>query len=216
MSVRNTCNIVLLLPSLTLAFLATDLQAQAQTHKKEQPLASCDLGQRSANAPKELDQYAFLVGNFDIKNIRRGRDGSWKESPTASYWEGRWILQGHAIADYWYDSPPTTGTVPGRGVNVRMYRPESKQWTNMWQHSRLAEVRTLMSEVRDDGFMHMWATHPDTSDRRRLRFETMSPAEWVRIEEWSRDEGKTWFEVAKLQATRVPCPWTPLASRGDG
>lgn len=206
----------LLAACLTTGLAAANLNAQGHAASKGHPLASCDIGQRSPDAPKELDQYAFLIGNFDIKDIRRNRDGSWKESPSASYWEGRWILQGHAVADYWYDTPPVAGTVPGRGVNVRMYRPESKLWTNMWQHSRLAEVRTLISEVRDDGLMHMWASHPDTSDRRRMRFEIKSPDEWVRIEEQSRDEGKTWFEVDKLQATRAPCPWLPPASRTTG
>ncbi len=170
-------------------------------------LAGCDYGTRDPGAAQELDQFAFLIGNYNIQTKQRLPDGSWSKTVRPAYWEGRWILGGTAIADYWYDQPPVAGSNPGRGVNVRMFRTETKQWTNMWQHSRLAEVWTLLSEVRPDGLMHMWATDPDTSDHRRMRFEVESKDRWVRIEERSRDQGTTWFEVAFIEATRAPCPW---------
>ena len=179
-------------------------------------LQTCDFGKRSEAAPEELEQFAFLVGNWDIENRSLQRDGSWSEQTTPSYWEGRWILGGHAIADYWYNTPPATAPgedLPGRGVNVRMYREDSGQWTNMWQHSVLAEVRTLVSEVRDDGYMHMWATHPDTSDQRRMHFVVESENRWVRIEERPLGPNGAWIKVHRIEATRAPCPWRPKGMR---
>lgn len=179
-------------------------------------LEPCDFGERNADAPEQLDQYAFLIGNWNIETTVRQQDGSWSDQVRRAYWEGRWILDGRAIADYWYDTPPTgEGPAPGRGVNVRMYRPEmgsSGQWTNMWQHSSLAEVRTLISEVRDDGLMHLWATHPDTSDARRMHFVAESDDFWYRVEERTFDQGANWIEVARIEARRAPCPWTPPSS----
>lgn len=177
-----------------------------------EPLQPCDFGQRSTDTAEELEQFAFLVGNWDIESRPRQRDGSWSEQTTRAYWEGRWILGGHAIGDYWYDTPPATasrGNPPGRGVNVRMYRADTKQWTNMWQHSSLAEVRTLISEVREDGHMHMWASHPDTSDQRRMHFVVESEDRWVRIEERPLGPNGAWIPVHRLEATRASCPWRP-------
>lgn len=195
-----------------LALLSTTANASKPVVEQLQP---CDFGSRSAAAPDQLDQFAFMVGNWNIDNRTRQRDGSWSEQTTPSYWEGRWILDGHAIADYWYDTPPATASgedPPGRGVNVRMYRPQTEQWTNMWQHSSLAEVRTLISEVRDDGHMHMWASHPDTSDQRRMHFVVESRDRWVRIEERPLGPNGAWVQVHRIEATRAPCPWQPPAS----
>lgn len=91
-------------------------------------------------------------------------------------------------------------------MNVRMYHPSRGQWTTMWQHSARPEVRTLTSEVRDDGLMHMWATHPDMSERRHPTFHVVSKRHWYRIESRSEDEGETWMDVVRLDAFKATCP----------
>ena len=178
-----------------------------------EPLQPCVFGERAPQAPAELDQFNFLIGNWDIETISRNQDGTWNESGQAAYWEGRWILGGTAISDYWYNSPPTgEGDPPGRGMNVRFFRRDlgpKGQWLNMWQHSRLSEVRTLLSEVRNDGLMHMWATSPDTSNQRRMHFVVEPDEAWRRVEERSFDGGESWVEVARIHATRASCPWQP-------
>lgn len=194
---------------LILALTCASATAVAATES----LQPCDFGARHPTAPAELDQYGFLIGNWDVEQRIRNQDGSWSDQVQKAYWEGRWILDGRAIADYWYDAPPTgKGDPPGRGVNVRMYRPEEGdggRWTNMWQHTGLAEVRTLLSEVRDDGHMHLWASHPDTSAWRRMHFVVESSDAWHRIEERTFDGGENWIEVARIEARRAPCPWRP-------
>ena len=199
-----------------LLFLAPFVLSASAADPVIEGLQSCEFGERSEAAPEELEQFAFLVGNWDIENRRLQRDGTWSEQTTPSYWEGRWILGGHAIADYWYNTPPATtpgDDLPGRGVNVRMYREDTGQWTNMWQHSSVAEVRTLISEVREDGHMHMWATHPDTSDQRRLHFVVESENRWVRFEERPLGPNGAWVKVHRIEATRAPCPWNPPGMR---
>ena len=199
--------------SLALSLIAatqTTATATATPAPTVEALQPCDFGKRHPEAPKELDQFAFLIGNWEIRGRAWDQEASdWTSGYLPSYWEGRWILDGRAIADYWYDTPPKLdGPAPGRGVNVRMYRPETKQWTNMWQHSRLAEVRTLISEVRDDGRMHLWSSNPDTSDQRHMTFIVESDDHWYRLEERSNDGGKTWFPAIRLDAHRAPCPLT--------
>ena len=189
-----------------LPLLIVILPSAPLVHATER-LLPCDFGKRHPDAPKELDQFAFLIGNWDIKPRAMTPNGEWTEIDQPAYWEGRWILDGRAIMDAWYDAPPAGGAPPGRGINVRMYRPESGQWTNMWQHSGLAEVRTLVSEVRDDGLMHMWASHPNTTSVRRMHFVVESDDFWYRVEERSPDGGKTWRPVVRLEAHRAACPW---------
>ncbi len=171
-------------------------------------LQPCEMGSRHPEAHSELEQFAFMVGNWDIKARRKLADGTWSKRFQPAYWEGRWALGGYAIADYWYDRPPTDGAAAqSGGVNLRMYHPQEGQWLNMWQHTMVPEVRTLTSEVREDGLMHMWASHPDTSDKRRMTFVVESDDFWYRVEENSQDGGKTWQEVTRLDAHRAPCPW---------
>ncbi len=170
-------------------------------------LASCEMGAAHPDAPPETRQFEFLVGNWTVRMRRADEGGEWSEQAREAYWEGRYILGGFAIADYWYDAPPDgEGPAPGRGVNVRMYDPEQGLWEMTWQHTDLSGVRRLRARKEGDRVV-MWQLNEDGSrfEARRTAFHDISENSWKRTDWFSQDGGATWRKALLLEATRVPC-----------
>lgn len=162
-------------------------------------------GSPNPDAPAGAADYQFLVGRFDVRG-HEWRGDDWSPPGPLSYWEGEYILGGYAIADYYYNVPPEEGGT-GRGVNVRMFNPESGIWTMTWIHTRApGTVLQLESEYRD-GVMWMYQMeYPDTrATGRRTSFHIVDPDHWYRVDEYSDDGGATWTKRLKLSATRRTC-----------
>ncbi len=80
-------------------------------------------------APPELSQFAFLIGEWRCEAKLKREDGTW-ERFTAT-WEGRYILDGYAIADE-YRMTSMAGELVVLGVNLRAYAAEKKVWNIKW------------------------------------------------------------------------------------
>ena len=76
----------------------------------------------------ELERFAFLIGRYRCEATLKLPDG---EQRFAAMWEGRWILDGHAIADE-YRMFAASGEVIVLGLNVRAYEPAKKSWNIKW------------------------------------------------------------------------------------
>lgn len=163
---------------------------------------TCDYGKPHPDAPPELSQYAFLIGDFRIE-ARVWKDGAWSEGFQPARWNGRYILGGMAIMDEWFDLPPAENPGAGRGVNVRMYNPETKRWHLMWQHTKDKKVVELSSRVEDDGKMHLDWVPPKPG--RRVYFEIYGPGHWARLDYRRAEDGGDWAPRYKLEAFRVTC-----------
>lgn len=166
---------------------------------------SCVPGGPHPDAPAELSQFQFLIGQFDVRGSQWTGDG-WSAPGAPSYWEGEYILGGFAIADYYYNQPPENGA-PGRGINVRVFDPASKIWTMSWIHtSNPTSVRLLEAEVVD-GLMWMYQMEdPETRfPGRKVSFHVVDEDHWYRIDEFSDDDGVSWRKTLRLEATRRAC-----------
>lgn len=166
---------------------------------------SCVPGEPHPDAPAELSQFQFLIGQFDIRGIQWTGD-AWSAPGAPSYWEGEYILGGYAIADYYYNQPPENGA-PGRGINVRVFDPASKIWTMSWIHtSNPTSVRLLEAEVVD-GLMWMYQMDdPETRFAgRKVSFHEVDEDHWYRVDEFSDDGGESWYKTLRLSATRRSC-----------
>ena len=163
---------------------------------------SCDYGKAHPDAPPEMSQYAFLIGDYRIE-ARAWRDGSWTEGFQAARWNGRYILGGMAIMDEWFDSPPDEDPSTIRGVNIRMYNPETERWHLMWQYTKDKAVTELSSKVETDGKMHLdWV--PPKPDR-KIWFEVYGPGHWARLDHRKNEKTGKFEPKYKLEAFRVPC-----------
>src|SRR6185295_6484704 len=82
-------------------------------------------GERNANAPKELDAFAFLIGKWEGGGKTKTADGKIVEFGGVT-WIGRYILDGMAIADEGHASGPDGK--PYFGISFRHYDRSKKAW----------------------------------------------------------------------------------------
>lgn len=170
------------------------------------PIAApgCEYGQPHPNAPAELEQFAFLIGDYTIQ-FHAWNNGSWTPPQPGRFarWNGRYGLGGMAIYDEWIDPDPAIDPAAGRGVNVRFYDGASEEWKMMWIHTQGAQVQDLRAEMRD-GTLTMWQVYPERPNF-LATFETVDDNNWHRIS-YIPDEAGEWVPQFKIAATRVPCP----------
>ena len=111
-------------------------------------------GRRHPDAPPQLEQFAFMIGEFDCVDRIRNQDGSWNEFP--AIWNASYFLNGHGIQDqYW---APTFAT-----SNIRIYDSKRDVWmvtffkkpgygTGVWEGHREDGAMVMRQEsTRPDG-----------------------------------------------------------------
>lgn len=105
------------------ALIATTGLAAEDTPSLAPP--SCNYGTPHPDAPEELAQFDFLIGDYAI-TAHAWRNGAWtppRPGP-APRWNGYYTLGGMAIADEWFDPDPGLDPNSGRDINVRMWDPD--------------------------------------------------------------------------------------------
>jgi hypothetical protein len=178
-------------------------------------LATCNFGHRAADAPKELEQYAFLVGNHHI--VARGWDtkaGNWQKSFLETRWDGRWALGGHAIYDEWTGPvPPGSNEKPVLGANFRMWDAAHQRWSNMWMEDRHMQTTDILSKM-EDGKMVMWQVYPKPDPKWKAVFDVHKDGSWTRTQYVKNADG-AFVPRFRLDATLLPCePGKPAMKAG--
>ena len=184
--------------------LCATMPASAQQAEAELAPPRCDYGTPHPNAPEELAQFDFLIGDYTITS-HAWSGGAWtppRPGPRAR-WNGYYVLGGMAIADEWYDPDPGHDADTPRGINMRMWDAESGEWDMMWVHSSARQVQDLRAKMID-GKLTMWQEYPDRPNFRAY-FERLGPDSWHRIT-LAKDEAGEWQPTFKLVATRIECP----------
>ena len=165
-------------------------------------------GAPNPNAPSELAQFAFLVGNWRcVANILVDQ-GKWLTFPAS--WKGRYILSGYAIADE-YRMHNLTGDDIVLGLNVRTYDPTNRRWNIRWLNALTGEWTDLSSDelggVRFLGnsisyaFREPVAAHPFT----RATYSLIAPDHFTWHGEQSLD-GLSWANFMVVECYRAPDP----------
>lgn len=95
------------------------------------------------NAPPELSRLGFLIGKWRCEATLKREDGTW-ESLRAT-WEGRYILDGYAIADD-YRMETLAGELLVLGTNIRSYDSKKKVWNMKWLNALSGTWTDLGSE----------------------------------------------------------------------
>ena len=76
-----------------------------------------------------ISQFAFLIGHFQCEARIEVSAGDWQTFPAT--WQGRYILEGHAIADEYRMTVPA-GKLIVLGTNIRAYDPARQIWNIKW------------------------------------------------------------------------------------
>lgn len=198
--------LALLLPPLAIASvfaqsanLISQKDAQAMNRDKE-------YGNPNHKAPPELSQFAFIIGKWRCDARLKGEDGTWQ--PYQATWVGRYILDGHVIADE-YRMTNQTGELIVHGMNFRSYSVEKKTWVMRWLNAtgsfwlelapeKLGGVRVAPKTITFN-FVDTFA--PDALTR--VTFSNISESHFTWSGERSLDQGKTWAEFMVIEAHRT-------------
>lgn len=176
---------------------------QASPAEVERAPVNCDHGHAHPNAPEELAQFDFLIGDFEITSHAMTPNG-WsppRPGPRAR-WNGWYSMGGMMITDEWYDPDPGANPDAPRGVNVRMFDEASKEWKMMWVATGAARVQDLRAKA-DGEKVRMWQVYPTQIDL-VADFFVEDEDHWHRIS-YIQDEAGEWQPQFKLRATRLTC-----------
>ena len=163
----------------------------------------CDDGAPHPDAPPELSQFAFLIGDYEVAAYQwQGDDWSPPRPGPQARWNGWYGLGGMVIQDEWFNQDPGLTPGTGRGVNVRYYDPEKAEWQMMWISTAGAQVQDLRAKVID-GTLTMWQVYPEKPGF-LAEFTVEDADHWTRTQyNVAEDGAKT--PAYLLRATRIPC-----------
>ncbi len=144
-----------------------------------------------------LAQFGRYVGDWKIQDEQLARDGSgWSPAKGA-----RWIFQcigdGTAVQDWWMDNNGAFGT------NLRTYNGDTGKWEIVWAAKKQQGLMQISAEQNDEGDIVMNILSPKPPQPRRIIFFAPHQGGWNWVQQWSLDEGATWTDVYRIQAT----PW---------
>jgi hypothetical protein len=161
-------------------------------------------GKPNPNAPQELSQFAFLIGKRSGDAKLKREDGTWEN--LKALWEGRYILDGYAIADEYRMTTPK-GELLVLGINLRSYDAKKKAWNLKWLNALAGTWTDLGPEelggVVADGKVISYrmkepvARHAFT----RATYSNISADHFTWRGDRS-DDGKTWEEFLVIELYR--------------
>lgn len=158
----------------------------------------------NSNAPPELSRWSFLIGKYRCEAKLKREGGTW-ESLKAT-WEGRYILDGYAIADD-YRMETLTGELLVLGTNIRSYDPKKKVWNMKWLNALSGSWTDLGSEelggisVNEKSISYSMKEPVAQHAFTRATYINVSPNRFTWRGERSND-GKAWEEFLVIEAYR--------------
>ncbi len=154
------------------------------------------------NAPAELQQFAFLIGEWDAHAYLIDDSGNEVEFGYAD-WRIFYILNGCAIQDAWIYRNLASGEVE-HGTMFRTFNPAAGEWRIVEQrHTDLEFVHMTAKQVGETMEMHGVLESPEGKVNFRRVFYNIEKDRFEWRTDFSRDGGKTWQERAfYLRVTR--------------
>lgn len=189
------------------AFLGAFVLLTAQPAKENSRAMKRDeqgYGNLNQNAPPELSRFAFLVGKWRCEAKLKREDGTWESFQAR--WEGRYILDGYAIADE-YRMTSAAGELLVLGMNFRSYDTKKKTWNLKWLNALAGTWVDLGSEdlggVKVDGKTITYSMKEPLAAHRltRATYTNNSESHFTWRGERS-DDGKTWEEFMVIECYR--------------
>ena len=144
-----------------------------------------------------LAEFGRYIGNWKIDDAVLQDDGvTWKAGAGAR-WDFVCLGNGTAIQDFWM---PNDG---GVGTNLRTYNKESASWDIAWSVTGMSGFAHIGAKQEDNGDIVMMYKSPLPKPPRRITFFPPEKNSWKWKMEMSYDEGQSWTEVYRIEATRL-------------
>ena len=177
-----------LLPVSFLVVLGGTLVAAQAPPILYQPDPDSPIGKRNPRGAQELDQFGFLIGDWDVSITWEPPGG--KPTTYNARWHNHWIIDGAAVMQEWR-GPYLTGT------EIRYFNQKTGKWTgrNLYVGG---EWKETVAEWKDP---EMIVTILDAEDKsgkflnRETYYEIKADSFKMKSER-SYDDGKTWAKGA--------------------
>jgi hypothetical protein len=170
-----------------------------------------DFGKPNPRAPKELEQFAFLIGRWQGDSSIKLPDGKWSTYKATLI--GRYILDGYVIADEVRQFGPA-GELTKCGQNYRSYNTNSG-WVMKWQDALNStwldlgppELGGVVFSSGTFSFKHHLPPGPVSKlfpayTLFQIRIFDISQRHFSWRAEVSTDGGLSWSEVQKMEFYR--------------
>lgn len=174
------------------------LSAQGSSMNYE-PSNEFPYGSVHPDAPKQLRDFAFLIGTSDCKSETRNQDKSWAK-PINMIWKWKYIMNGMAVQD---ETLKEDGRHSG---SIRQYSQDSARWYVHYYSS--AAIATTLStwegnKKGEDIVLYREQKAPNGMDGYyRLTFSNISDTGFNWIGEWvTRDESFS-YPTWKIACTK--------------
>jgi hypothetical protein len=118
-----------ILVAAVLLAVGQERSAAGATHTAPMHDIGLEFGKINPNAPAELSQFAFLIGKWRCQAKVRSGERDWQT--LQAEWIGRYLLDGHAIADE-YRMTDSSGKLIVLGMNFRSYNAAKHTWNIKW------------------------------------------------------------------------------------
>jgi hypothetical protein len=168
------------------------------------PVLQQDFGKPSPDAPPELHAFAFLIGQWQCNAKIKTPKGDWQRFE--AQWIGRFILEGHAIADE-YRMTTLAGELLVLGMNIRSFDTATRIWNIRWLDALNGTWTNLVSPelggvlLKGDSITYAFkepvAAHPYT----RATYTSHSPTRFT----WRGDQStdaQTWSDFMFVECYR--------------
>ena len=162
-----------------------------------------EFGRPNPNAPPEISQFSFLIGEWRCDVKAKAQDGTWRTYEAT--WVGRYILDGYVIADE-YRMTDHAGDIVVHGMNFRSYSVEKKAWIMRWLDATRSFWVELGPEelggvrVTPEGITFKLVDRFAPDAIGRVTFANISSRHFTWREEKSLDQGRTWTEFVAIDA----------------
>ncbi len=184
---KNTSVITGALCSICFVVAANSAVAQAADGPPilYQPTIDSPIGAPNPKGPKELEQYAFLIGDWDAQITWIPANG--EPVTYAAKWHNVWAINGMAIVQEWR-GPYLTGQ------ELRFYNPRAGHWVGSNVYPGNGRIKAVTA-VRTEDTMVV-KIEPSKNKRgpfinRETYFNIAENAFEMKSEQ-SYDDGKTW------------------------
>ncbi len=159
--------------------------------------SSVPIGNKLACLEGPMAEFGQYIGNWKISDSQLSQDGTWVAGAGAR-WNFICLGDGTAIQDFWM---PTNGPI---GTNLRTYNSDSQSWDIAWAVKGVPGFAHIGAKLDDAGNIVMRHKTKIPDPLRRITFYPAANDAWKWTLEISSDDGESWLEVYRIQATRSP------------
>lgn len=156
---------------------------------KYDPNPEYPFGRPNPKAPPELQQFAFMIGEFNTVEEIRQPDGTWKRSYAT--WNGAYFLNGYGIRDYYWNEQEGFAT-----ANLRVFDSKKGEWVVTF-FTKPGFSTGVWTGKKEEDKMVMWKGDETKGSRLTFYNITKDGYEWIGE---SFKEGKVtafWKESAR-------------------